>query len=117
VRKALITGTFLWCAVARADETSTILTPSDLEVIRHKVEGNWNVPLSDDACSEMMVFRIDLGTGGTVEEVKLLDPEPLPQVCQATADSAERAIWKSSPLPVPEGVVMLQLNFDPTKLQ
>jgi hypothetical protein len=42
VRKALITGAFLWCAVARADETSIILTPSDLEVIRHRVEGNWN---------------------------------------------------------------------------
>ena len=117
MRKAVISiGVFLWCAGAQADET--ILSPADLEAVRHKIEGNWNTaPVSQSACSQVIVLRINLGAGGTVEEIKLLDPEPLPQSCHQAADSAKRAILISSPLPVPNGVEMLQMNFDPTKLQ
>ena len=115
--KALIAlGIFLWCTAAHAEESVEVLTPAKEQALRLKIESNWNVPALEGNCLQPMTFRVHLGAGGTVEEVKLLDPEAMPQSCQQFADSAKRAILISSPLPVPEGLVMLQLNFDPTKI-
>jgi hypothetical protein len=66
-----------------------------------------------------MVVRVYLEGDGTVKEVKLLDPQPVPDVCQQAAESAKRAILISSPLPLPNGLnaFTLDMVFDHNKFR
>jgi hypothetical protein len=119
VRQALIIlGVFLACVAAHAEEPPIILSPADLKAARNKIINNWNVaPALASECSLAMVVRIHVGADGTVETVTLLDPQPLAPSCEQAADSAKRAIWKSSPLPVSQGPADFDVNFDHTKIE
>ncbi|WP_162917581.1 TonB C-terminal domain-containing protein [Dongia deserti] len=94
------------------------MTTPDENAFRRKIESNWNVaPVLESDCTRVMVLRVHLETDGTVKEVVLVEPEPLDASCKQAAVVAERAIWLSSPLPVPQGLTDLTLSFDHTKLQ
>ena len=88
--------------------------------LRERIESNWNVGAAVTSdCSRAMVVRAYLEDDGTVKEVKLFDPQPLPDACQQAAESAKRAILISSPLPLPKGLnaFTLDLVFDHDKFR
>ncbi len=66
------------------------------------------------SCATPLTFDVQMGPEGVVKQVVLIDPKAFEagDPCQAAADLAQRAIWKSSPLPVPNGSQHLKLSFD-----
>ena len=96
------------------------LTPAESKAIDDKILSNWDVAAEPAiSCKSALTFEVRMGQKGVVEEVILTDPKSLESSdpCRAAADLAQRAIWKSSPLPVPGKSSGLRLTFDASKFQ
>jgi hypothetical protein len=120
VRRSLVAiGVLLWCTAARAEEPVVVLTAADEQALRKKIESNWNVGPVSSECPQAMVVRVYLEGDGTVKDVKLVDPQPLPDACQQAAESAKRATLISSPLTLPKGLnaFTIDIVFDHNKFR
>jgi hypothetical protein len=65
-----------------------------------------------EACPQRLAFRVHLQPDGTVQEVELVEPQPLSASCRPAAESARRAILKASPLQGTKGVDAIVVRFD-----
>lgn len=108
-------------ALAQDDATDKVPTPEELDrLVGDKVMGNWNIVAeAAAACKEPLTFKIRLGAGSSVEDVVLTDPVSPEAVerCRPLADSARRAILKSSPLAAPYDFTSITLTFDASEFQ
>lgn len=106
-------------AFAQDDILLDNLTPTEAEAIHDKIASNWNVAAEPAiTCEKTLSFDIRLEQG-VVKDVVLTDPKSLEGAdpCKAAADAAQRAIWKSSPLPVSAKATGLTLLFDASEFQ
>jgi outer membrane biosynthesis protein TonB len=91
-------------ATRRAPEVrNEPLSLSVIDAIRRQVEDKWNVPIgARDVESLSVELRIVLQTNGKVHDVQIVDRErmrrPGEENFRAMAESAERAVWRASPL-------------------
>lgn len=78
------------------------LSISEQNLIKHQIQRNWHIPLAVQNIDEVAVtLRIELDKDGTVTGAKIVDkicPNIPASVCQALANSAERAVWQASPI-------------------
>lgn len=79
------------------------LSLSVIDAIRRQVEDKWNVPIgARDAESLSVELHIVLQTNGAVHDVQIIDRARMQRAGEenfrAMAESAERAVWRASPL-------------------
>jgi outer membrane biosynthesis protein TonB len=84
------------------------LSISEQNLIKQQIQKHWNIPLAAQNIEKVGVtLHIELDKDGTVTNVKIIDktcPNVPNSVCQALANSAERAVWQASPLTnLPQG--------------
>lgn len=84
------------------------LSISEQNLIKQQIQKHWNIPLAAQNIEEVGVtLHIELDKDGSVMNVKIVDktcPNIPNSVCQALANSAERAVWQASPLAnLPQG--------------
>lgn len=98
------------------------LSISEQNLIKQQIQRNWNIPLAVQNIDEVAVtLHIELNKDGTVTGAKIVDkicPNIPASVCQALANSAERAVWQASPIQnlIPENYNKwkeFNLNFYP----
>jgi outer membrane biosynthesis protein TonB len=98
------------------------LSLSQKDAIRQQIERNWNAPIgAKDAQNLIVVLRIEVMEDGTIKDVKLARDNSrytADSFFRAAADSAIRAVWKSSPLKdLPQDKFGawndMELTFDP----
>jgi hypothetical protein len=100
------------------------MTMSEKDAIRQQIASNWNVVSgAKDAGNMVVKLKITLAIDGTVRNVVIVDQAryTTDAFFKATADSAVRAVLKSSPLKnlppekydVRDGWRELELSFDP----
>ena len=99
-------------------QQSTVLVHSSEDDIRQKIEGNWNVDVSAlEACGAPVELLIHLSHDGSgkVTGVEILPGMPATDSCRRVAESARRAVFISSPLPLPadSGLSRIKFRFYP----
>ncbi len=81
------------------------LTISEIDAIRHKVQKNWNLPAGAKNAREMVVrIRLRVAPDGRVLEATIVDRGRMRDnpFFRSMAESARRAVFAASPLPIPE---------------
>lgn len=78
-----------------------MLSISELQAIKQQIERHWNIPIGAQNAGDIQItLYIALSIDGSVEQVKLIEricPASNGIVCQASIDSAIRAVWLASP--------------------
>ncbi len=100
------------------------LSLSEKDAIRQQIMKNWTVPAgAKDIQNTIVVLKINVQPDGTISKVEIKDQSRYnsDNFFRAIADSATRAVYKSSPLQnlppdkydVKDGWQELEINFDP----
>lgn len=92
--------------VAQAPRISDIATASEKEMIRAHVQPHWFLDPGMKGLSQLFVeIRVKVGPDGTVQSAQVVNSAPsgTERQFQAFAESARRAVLKSSPIPIPAG--------------
>jgi outer membrane biosynthesis protein TonB len=103
------------------------LSVTEKDAIKQQIMQNWTVLAgAKDAASMVVTLHISLGKDGSVTDIKITNQAHYNSdpVFKATADSAVRAVYKSSPLknlPVEkydsrDGWSEMDINFDPSEM-
>lgn len=100
-----------WSLHARADQMD--------DSVRQAIVPNWNIDYAmAEACPKPFQLHVALKPGGIVQDVSLNGEPSGDTACKSLVESAKRAVLKSSPLPVPNDISAMDLNFDiPSMLQ
>lgn len=100
--------------------TSSNLTISEVDALRRQLEGCWIVPVgAKDAQNLVVEIRVRLDQQGIVRSADVVDGARMARdpFFRAAAESAQRAVYKCSPLRVPKGKFSewqdMTLTFDP----
>lgn len=92
--------------VQNAPRISDIATASEREAIRAHVQPHWFLDPGMKGIAQLFVeVRVKLGPDGTVQSAQVISSAPpgTERQFQAFAESARRAVLKSSPIPIPGG--------------
>lgn len=92
--------------VQQAPRISDIATASEREAIRAHVQPHWFLDPGMKGISQLFVeIRVQVAPDGTVQSAKVVNAAPpgTERQFQAFAESARRAVLKSSPIPIPGG--------------
>ncbi len=92
--------------VQNAPRISDIATASEREAIRAHVQPHWFLDAGMKSIDKLFVeIRVKLGPDGTVQSAQVISSAPpgTERQFQAFAESARRAVLKSSPIPIPGG--------------
>lgn len=85
----------------------------DPEPLRAKIAQNWNIVYDMvEQCPKPFRLHVALISGGAVKKVTW-DSETLEGACAALAEAGVRAVRIASPLPVPDDLTEIYLDFDP----
>ena len=98
-------------------------TAGEREAIKQHIEKFWNPPVgARDAQGLVIELQIVVNVDGTVQRVSAVDSARKSRdgFFRAAAESAERAVWMASPLPIPrekyETFREILFTFDPREL-
>jgi hypothetical protein len=81
--------------------------------VREKIVPNWYIDYeAAEACPRPFQLQVALKPSGVVQEVVVNREPSNDEACRSLVESARRAVLKSSPLPVPDDVTELTINFD-----
>ena len=82
------------------------LSMSEIDILKHHVRQCWAPPFGAnyDLKGTFIDLQIDTNRDGTVINVKILEEQKYRKspIYRATADSARRAVFECSPLPLPK---------------
>lgn len=101
------------------------LSMSDIDMIRQQITSNWNPPIgAKDAQNMIVAVSVAISRDGTVADVRIEDEARADRddVFRVFAESARRAVLRSSPLRLPPGKEerlssdRLQIVFNPKEL-
>ncbi len=99
------------------------LTMSEQDAIRQHVERFWNPPVGARDAQDLVVeVRVWVDPDGTVRDVRIIDQGRVArdEFYRAAAESAERAVRRASPLPVPrdkyDQFKVMVLGFSPREM-
>ncbi len=101
------------------------LSMSDIDMIRQQITSNWNPPIgAKDAQNMIVAVSVAISRDGTVADVRIEDEARAARddVFRVFAESARRAVLRSSPLRLPPGKEerlssdRLQIVFNPKEL-
>lgn len=110
---AAVTLTSLCVSSAILAQETTSKPKVDGDAVRAAIEANWYINFkAAEACPQVFQLHIALAPGGKVQDVSLVGEESSEPACRALVGAATRAILLASPLPVPEDLKALNVNFD-----
>ncbi len=79
-----------------------VISITEANMIKQQIERNWNINItSSDLHDARITLFISLNQDGVVANVKLVNKKCgalSDNICQTLADSAQRAVWQSSPI-------------------
>ena len=91
-------------------DTTDVVEP---ELVRADILPNWNIDYeAAEACPKPFQLYVGLKPGGVVQDVTLKGLPSDDTACRSLVEFARRAVLQSSPLPVPNDVTRLTINFD-----
>ncbi|MET4805323.1 cell envelope integrity protein TolA [Limibacillus sp. MBR-115] len=106
-----------------AQLSSKPMTISEIDAIRRKIEGCWNVPAGARNAENLIVeIRLFMNPDGTVSQAEVVDRARMggDPFYRAAAESALRAVFRCQPLPVPlkkyDTWRQITMRFDPSKM-
>lgn len=90
------------------------LTKSENDSLQRQIKKNWNMPPGAKNTDVLVAFHIDLDDKGNVLKVKTVKTSgSLPQsIINATEASAKRAIFRSSPLKLPQDKLSIMQTIE-----
>jgi len=109
----LVTALSAGCSTPPAKQIIDTPDVVDTEAVREAILPNWNISYeAAEACPKPFQLYVGLKPGGVVQDVTLNGLPSDDTACRSLVESARRAVLKSSPLPVPDDVTKLTINFD-----
>ena len=101
------------CSTPPAKQTIDTTDAVDAASVREHIVPYWNIDYeAAEAWPKPFQLQIALKPGGIVQGVTLNEMPSDNEACRSLVASARRAVLKSSPLPVPDDVTKLNINFD-----
>lgn len=99
---------------SRARVKGQKLSSKDFVALKQKVRENWNMPPGAESTNIEIILRLKLSKKAEVLDIKVVDKKgsASSQLIQATAFSVERAVLRSSPLPLPKEKYKLWKNIE-----
>ena len=88
------------------ENKNVFMSVSELDILKHHIKLCWAPPYgaNNDLKGTYIDLQIDTNPDGTVRNVKILEEQKYRKspIYRATADSARRAVFDCSPLPLPK---------------
>jgi hypothetical protein len=89
----------------QVQQTQIILSQTEIDKIKNHVRKFWKVSYGASEVKIIITLQISTNTDGTIKNVNIFDKSlyQKDKFYRATADAARRAVFDSSPLPLPKG--------------
>jgi hypothetical protein len=100
------TGTSTSTAQSSAPKLSDRLTMSEIDAVRKQIEGCWNMPTGMPDTQNLIVeIVVEVNQDGSVRKAEVVDRSRMSSdsFYRRAAESAQRAILRCNPLPLPQG--------------